>query len=103
MLNHQAASPLSTPPPLEIIPGPCTHAKGCKTTAMLVKPNAPPPPPFLPPAQHLNHPQPPPTTPTARSLYVKGYKTTAKLIKPDAVAGASIVHVIDRVLIPDLT
>ena len=56
---------------------------------------------------HSNHPQLPSTTPTTpqttRSWYVKGYKTTAKLIKPDAVAGASIVHVIDRVLIPDLT
>ena len=41
--------------------------------------------------------------PRPRSIYVTGYKTTAKLIKPDAVAGASIVHVIDRVLIPDLS
>ena len=52
-----------------------------------------------------------PTSPTTfnhllsrpRSVYVTGYKTTAKLIKPDAIAGASIVHVIDRVLIPDLS
>ena len=60
-----------------------------------------------PPASDWHCPPSLPSTrtppPRPRSIYVTGYKTTAKLIKPDAVAGASIVHVIDRVLIPDLS
>jgi uncharacterized surface protein with fasciclin (FAS1) repeats len=36
------------------------------------------------------------------SVSVKGYKTTAKVMMPDVPAGASIVHVVDKVLVPQL-
>ncbi|GAX75918.1 hypothetical protein CEUSTIGMA_g3361.t1 [Chlamydomonas eustigma] len=36
-------------------------------------------------------------------VFVTGYKTKAKVLKADMLAGASVVHVIDKVLIPNLS
>jgi uncharacterized surface protein with fasciclin (FAS1) repeats len=36
-------------------------------------------------------------------VFVKGYKTKAKVLEADIAAGSSVIHVIDKVLVPNLS
>ena len=37
-----------------------------------------------------------------RTYYVQGYKTKAQVLTPDVAAGDSVIHIINKVLVPKL-